>query len=961
MALPSGIFTSPASGRLRVIFEGRWLADGVQPSDYTHNILLRAVLDDGAGLRRVALLSAENATCLMEVPYAAGTFISVWMELVDWSISAAPAVPPVEHTVQARDLRITCELLAAPAPGTGPVTFSGLLAQLNARVGPMAATPQQPRWEPDTDSGTQWFVRPLAAMATHEILLDGRITALDTSAPDYDPLDPGTWTTFCNHPLAPPGFGSIRVRDRNPIDPESIIATGYANKSFGGVGVAVPAEVRTDTTSTPGTTLYYIHVSGCPGSIDPVDGQFKGSVRLSWRYADLDVLDGASYTTAWPGLAAVDWTGIGAGDSLWVCGEYTDETLRVQRSGTAGAYLKVRLDYAGDPGRILQGRRITTPWTFDAATEEWSTDMPDVTDCALYAGTLRLTGVNTRSRTRVQVQHATIDYGANTIFFGSIRNIQTGMEVVIGSDFDTRNLPPGLMPRTRYFAIVVSSNFQFYSVSNAQYTIKLAASYADALAGIAVDIEPFPVAPPNTFFLLWVRQFDYPFFDQRPGELDGGEYCVDPIAGKLYLRWFAPAADPTSLDLRLSSESYSGIGACILGDGVSYIRVLGGGEYGGLFADTPPPAGFCGLAHQNIIEFSNGAHIVVDGLELRGGRSGVTYINVAFGTVRNCRIHDVAHHASGAEDLITVEPDLLLERNWISEVGQGHDFGDAQALVTNPLCHRTVFRRNFVQRLGRNTKVTHPVGAVFDSSNDMTVYRNWFDDSHGHAIELGSGKDEAGCSGAVVACNVVTRIGNGYDPATNLVQRVGGVHCTLNQSTDPGVWDADVFGNLFAFSIIGNRAPDTLDECGLVYMRTNANTGFGRCEIRTFARNAIFNCNGPVFSLQQNTNSTVTPTIASDLNLYGTTAEFAQRVSSDVVLRTVVIGPTYDGAHVVGPVAGYWSFDTGNDASSAFVPQDLPDGPAEPTLEQLEFLRRFDAYDTMNQPTIAVVGAFPFG
>lgn len=953
MGLPSGIFSAPIDGRLRVTFQGNWRADGADWVSAEFDIFLIGYVGEGAA-RRTAALCIDNNTAWIEFDYVANENVPVGMEYKSHSLPAGG------HEVEATELRISCELLrpATAAPG---LTFAELLARLNNVVGPMAATPQTPRWEPDVPSGVSWYVRPLSSMATNQVVRDFRYYDIDTSAPDYDPGDSTTWTGFFNHPLAPPGVGGIRVRDANPIDPASVIVIGHPNLGWAPPSVAMETEVRLDTTSTPGTPLYYIHATRGPLS----QNIFQGTAEIWYNYADLAVLDGTTYETAWPGLNAIDWALIQPGDTLWVCGTYDDETLNVQASGAPGAYVRIRLDYLPDPGRINQARIIKTPWTYDAITGEYNTPLFNVTDCALYENETRLVGVNTRSRTRLQVQHANVDYAADTLFFGSIRRIQTGMEIIIGSDFDTRNLVPGLTPDTRYYAIVVSSNWEFYSVANAQYTIKLAASYADALAGVAVDILPF-TAPddfPNTFFLVWVRQFDYPFFDQLPGELDSGQYCVDPVARLLYYKPTGGVVGDHTL--RISSESFSAIGACIYGVGRSYIKIFGGGEYGGLFPDLPAPVGRVGLAHQNIIEFTGGSDIVVDGLLVDGGRSGVTWIGTLRGTVRNCRIKNIAHHASGGEDLATTEPQQLIERNWISDIGLGHDFGDAQALVTNPGCDGTVYRRNFCQRLGRNTKVTNPAAAVYDSSDDVITFRNWFDDSHGHLVELGAGAvagEEAfgGCRRPVVACNVITRTGRGYDPATNLIQRVGAFHVTLNGTLDFGVWDVDIFGNLLAFSVIGDRAPDTLDPCGLVYMRTNNNTT-GQCEIRVFQRNAILNVNGPVFSLQRNTSSTVTPLLlSSDYNLYAATPEFAQLVLADTVARTVDLTDVWDGGHIKGVAAGYWSADTSHDTHSALAVQAPTDLPVEPTIAQLEYIRRWDDYDTLDRPSIAAVGSFPF-
>jgi hypothetical protein len=869
-----------------------------------------------------------------------------------WGLGAVlrhASAPTVRHLGRGiRQVDVQADVRGASLPPQLRTSFDGLLAMLARNLVPMAETPQTPRWEPDTPSGTEWFVRPLQEMATSEATGD-RFTALDTAASDYDAGDSGTWTTFFNHPLS-------GDRDTNPIDPASVVAVGYPNKTWTGAPTAMSTEVLLDTTTSPGTTLYYIRSSRGPGFVDPLDSLFKGTATVSWNYADLSVLDGTTYAKAWPGFDAIDWSAIDPGDTLWVCGTFENETLQVGASGTAGAYIRIRFDRSGTPGRINQAAVITGPWT--ASGDAWWAPVQDVTECMLYEDEERLIGINTRSRCRVPV--TAVDDAADTITFGNIRRVQTGHLVYFGSDqVWEESLPAGLLPNTPYYCIVISSNWAYYSVSQAQYTVKLAASYADAIAGTAIDIGPKPV--PSRNLLIFVQQHDYPFYDPVFTALEAGQYAVDVENQRLYYR--PTTGTPDDHELRIASESYAAIGACIYGVGVSYIKVLGGGEYGGLFADTPAPAGRVGMAHQDAIQFDTGSDIVVDGMQIQGCRSGVNFIDIEDGTVRNNRITDCAHHACGGEDLTgTQEPGLLIERNWIDKIGHKHEFGDAQAAVTNPACDNSIFRRNRIQTVGRNTKVSNPAVFVFDGSANISAYLNWADDCYGKTFEL-----DAGVTGGVpdpvlidgvIAANIVTRQGQGntVDRAENLVQRTGLVHLNLNGLTDPGIDNAQIFGNLFAYTTIGVRAPDTLDDCGAIYQRTNNHTtGGGSNDISVCRQNAFLEVTGPVFSAQKNTNAAAAPwpTLVSDYNLYANCADFAITASSGTILDTWSIDEVFGGA-------GTWQGDTGNDAHSV-VTRLLPgERPDEPTLEDLEIIRLYDAYDTYDQPTLAMVGNFPF-
>lgn len=843
--------------------------------------------------------------------------------------------------------------------------FSMALADLRRNLRPMSSTPQTPRWEPDTD-GNQWFVRPLATMATSEATGD-RFTALDTAAADYDAGDSGTWTTFFNHPLS-------ADRDTNPIDPESVAAIGYPNKTWTGTATPMETEVKLDTTTSPGERLYYIRSSRGPGFIDPVDSQFKGTATVTWRYADLSVLDGSTYAKAWPGLDAIPDGVIQPGDTLWVCGTHEGQTLPVSFTGAAGAYVKIRTDYPTDPGRINKARVINRTWT--ASGDEYHTDYADISEAMMFEDGQRLIGINSRSRCRTQVQHSSINYASDTFVFNNIRRIQTGDPIDIPSDFQwEETLPLELEGATRYYAIVtactgwvggVPGTWQYYSVATWQYTVKLAASYADAIAGTAIDLTALRSGtPPQAFFLIYVTQDDYPFYDPQPGALEAGQYAVDIAAGRLHYR--PTTGTPDDHELRLAAETYAEAGACIYGSGVSYIKILGGGEWGGLFANAalnpaPAPVGRIGLSHMNAIEFQGGQHIVIDGLHIEGTRSSVAFVGTAFGTTRNCRIAHCAHHGSGGEDLAgTQEPDQLQERNWFSDIGQGHDFGDAQALVTNPSCHRTVFRRNFGERIGRNNKVSNPATVVYDSSTDVVTYLNWMDNCHGKMVEMDGGNGEPGIQAGYVVANICTRQGQGLDPAENLVQREGFININLNGPTDKGVAGIQVFGNLVAFAKVGDRAPDTLDDCGMIYQRTNNNDGTydgstpSANEIEVCTRNVFMFIDGPVFAQQKNTNASAAPwpTLNSDGNVYISTPEFAIKTSSGTPIDA------WSDLEVQGVSSGYWEADTGNDGASRVMRFSSISGRGSPTVAELEILRLYAEFDTYDVPTQALIGNFP--
>lgn len=101
--------------------------------------------------------------------------------------------------------------------------------------------------------------------------------------------------------------------------------------------------------------------------------------------------DGTSYETAWDGLSAIVWRqgGVTAGDTLYVCGTFNMQddgtNLQIRASGTSGNPITIRGDYPGDPGVVIGGYRVTTPWT-DAGNGTWSTQRSSAS-IAAFEGT----------------------------------------------------------------------------------------------------------------------------------------------------------------------------------------------------------------------------------------------------------------------------------------------------------------------------------------------------------------------------------------------------------------------------------------------------------------------------------------------------------------------------------------------------------------------------------------------
>lgn len=896
MPLPSGTFSDTASGRLQVVFRGRWGIDGAEwPSDTAADLILRAYLGTGE-TRQTALLHAGSATAFLERDYTAGTELAVGMEYVGHEFDG-------EAELCATDLQISCYVV--PVTTTQAITFEALLAYLRAELLPMGEVPYAPPGSDDTD-GDEWFVRPLPELAT---LL----------RPGPDPLG------YLNDL----GRATITDPDGYQIWEASCIAVSYRD-AVGTDPRPMVAEVL------PGGTQ--VRISG--GYTPDENGGNVGRWFMSYFAAPNG--SGTSLADPWAGLNNVQWGSVAPGDTVWVVGLHDDAQLNIQASGTPGAYIKIRLDHPSAAGIIYQSRIIpAAAWTAEPNGEYGLADVTTANNM-VFEDKRRVVGPSVTSKCKARVYE--INAVANTLEVAGERAIFTGMPLHIPQDVSATALPTGLQFAPErgvpYYAILVA-------VVSGRYVIRLADTVADAMAGTAVDLLDAG-AGGNLF--VWVTSATHA--DPLPGTLKPGQFGYSPVEQKLYYKptWGTPA----SHELRISNDKDGRSGSCIVAPGRQFVRILGGGQYGGLFAfaasnPLPAPKGQVGLAHLNAVYFEGGNDIIVDGLEIFSARSGVVFNGTVRGTHRNSRVRDMGWHATGGETVVTAERYMLQERLWVSDIGLNHDYGDCQALVTNPGSTRATFRRCFVQRNGRDSRYVNNGSSVADSSEEVAVYRCWFDDCVGEVFECGSGTD-----GAVMRphflSNIITRNNlrtNSAGQPEHVRRPVVGLYCVGTYDMRDGLFA----GNLMARSVF---EPSVFfpAEPNAVLVARSANTA-ARNDGHTFTRNAVFGCEGPVYAVKTLGTVPNTPSFSADENLFvGLTDFYLQDLSG---------GPdiSYDANHVLGSEAGFWSFDTGNDTGSQIgMPQNLRRNAA-PTTEQLEFLRQDDAWDNAALPTLEQIGAYP--
>lgn len=105
MALPSGTFNVPRSGRLQITFSGVW-TETISGNDWSpggvRELWLRGVANDGVD-RKTVLLGFPNNSGTLEFDYTANTSVTVAFQVVSYVLGGI-------SSVQASKLLIRCRL-----------------------------------------------------------------------------------------------------------------------------------------------------------------------------------------------------------------------------------------------------------------------------------------------------------------------------------------------------------------------------------------------------------------------------------------------------------------------------------------------------------------------------------------------------------------------------------------------------------------------------------------------------------------------------------------------------------------------------------------------------------------------------------------------------------------------------------------------------------------------------------
>lgn len=659
--------------------------------------------------------------------------------------------------------------------------------------------------------------------------------------------------------------------------------------------------------------------------------------------------NGLSYATAWGGFDEIVWASLGANNTLWVCGQHDDAQLEVGASGSEAQPLDIRLDHPTDPGSIYNSRIMdAAEWTASGTNGEYYITGIVSASLMLYEDGERLHGPSTSSRNVMNV--SAVDTSADTIAHATERAFRLGDVVIVsyeGSDAALPGISTGgtLLRHTAYYAIPVSS-----------YVTKLATSYANAIAGTAIDLTSAGDGS------VWKVFHTNPDTHQDPviGSLSAGQYQWDGATQRLYYK--PSSGTPGAHVLRLSEERYSAIGSCIYVESQTDVRVFGGGEYGGLFGVAC--AGRVGLCHTNAVQVTSCERVTIDGLEVQGCRSGVAFVGGAGHVLRNAEVHDCGWHAGGGESPVTPETDILVERSYFHDIGQKYDFQDAQGGVINTNSDRSIVRRVLCQRIGRDHNFVNNGVLVIDTADDAHIYRCIVDDCYGEAFEMSLGANTGTMVGSSISSCIVWRHNRTPNTRTGIYE-MGRAGCfqfpNNDQVGDKTHQGFAVFGNLVAGCRFPAAAALPNEVFGVLAMRPLYATA--AIEDVTFRRNAIVDyLEGGMYMMNPRGASVPVPTWSADYNLFAGMPSgedfYRLKITSgpaDVVYSNASVAPTTAGA-----LAGTWVTDTGNDTHSRWCAARAIDVAADLPPAVLELLRQDDQYDTLDAPTEALVGSFPF-
>lgn len=243
--------------------------------------------------------------------------------------------------------------------------------------------------------------------------------------------------------------------------------------------------------------------------------------------------------------------------------------------------------------------------------------------------------------------------------------------------------------------------------------------------------------------------------DQVPGSLAAGAAAYSSREGRIYIKPSSGTpAEHVYTFWQTGSSSYLLLIADAAGT-CSNAEIIGGDWYG---------AGAAGIFIGDTSAQGYAAGTKVYGARVRGCEQGIIVSGAADCDLAWNDVSSLSDHALGSKNGVNHEVRLKLRQNWVRDVARfPSDFGDCQALVTNPATDDAYITGNVCQRIGHARDFTnYPLGpndtvntgtCVVDSSQRVWVTGNYFEECYGEVVEIGP-NDVQAVSETVIAGNV---------------------------------------------------------------------------------------------------------------------------------------------------------------------------------------------------------------
>jgi hypothetical protein len=675
----------------------------------------------------------------------------------------------------------------------------------------------------------------MVSLTDSRIIYSTNLTTWNTLDTGYDNFRCIEWVRESNLFLIPRSFSAIRLHlDTNNDD--AVLTTSRIDMletSTERNGIAYNGSIYVVTGGFTSDLTQYLHITRDANS---------------WsRFAG----DG-SEGNPWVGLTAIPWGDVT--DTLYLQGDFIGRLLIEDKSG-----LTLRGDGA-TPGAILNFRDME--WTGPDANGEYTSNvLLDDRLATFVEDGARLWGPQPVSSQRIFLNSVASDEITTSLVSFTGRVLETGDVIYFYQYGGVYGAPPtGLSMNTVYYAITGS----------AYNKCKLAASYADALAGTSIPLGDWTRTTANRVRAL-VKQASHD--DSVYGSLAAGTWDIAEDGTLYYKPTNGVIADHT---VEVAMFDYNGALRML---NCADCRVTGLELRGGI---------------DGVFNIETSQRITVDSCVIAHGRYGLQMITTEDVKYRHNHFYDIGMHAAGPRDPFIANPRMLGEYNVFDRIGRLNDFLENQAMMVTANSNGTIFRYNIIRDSGISENRANVALMGCDSSSDMDYYGNIFIDCNGQCIAVACGGGNA--HNIKIHHNIAIRQGQGA-AAVNAAPTMF-VRVNILQATTYNIEDVDIYGNIILdANVVGfNGAIFSLNKNKLTIERV------------TIRDNFLSNIDGLIARMESSLGSGL-PDVTFERNTYCGTGGGITIVEDGTTA-------SWDGSHLIGTEAGYWSFDQNQDAGS---------------------------------------------